>query len=893
MRALPNLAPPTRPSGLAGARAALAPHWGAVAALALFLLAALTLLDDYGVTYDEPGNSQRATSVWAFLVGEDDAFASSLFFVRLYGPSVDLALLFSERLLGLDHGRGVYLAHHLLIHLFFLTGGLFTYLTARRVFGGRLVALFAMLVFLLHPRLYANSFYNSKDISFLVMFALTLFLTHRAMRRGGLPDFILLGVVVGALVHLRITGLILLAAIPAMRTPELFLAAGWERRKRVLVAVGASTLAAALTTYALLPYLWGDPIGRFTEWWLTATKHPLVFIEPFRGTLYLTSDLPPSHVPVWFSITTPPFALLLGAVGAAAVVLRGIRTPRVALGNTSLRFGALTFGCFALPILTVALLNATTFNDWRHLYFLWAPFSLLAAFGLRELIATLRIARLRAAVYGAAGAGLAVAAVSMALIHPNQQVFFNFLVDRVSPEYLRTQYVMDYQGHPVRQTLEWVADRHPSAQAVYATGNHTIGLVSDNAHALPDASPGQTSGGVSLDDFAVRYGIRADYDAAAYRVQVYGNTIAALESKDRIRSVYNRTLALRPISSDSAYDIYRLDGEAVFVKEPCAPSHLTKQEPRLRVTPVNRGDLPYWRTDRGFEAFTVVLAGHGARFDGKCVASVPLPDYAIAQLEVSLSPELMTDDAARETARLAKEKGRLLARSFYDVYRTDNEIVYLKEQCDPLETEHPFYISLFPQQAGDLPEEWREQGFERYWFDFYRNGALSDEACVATVPLPDYPVAGVRTGQRAQDGRRLWSAEFSANPEPYRMAYRAALSVEPLARGVFDLYLFADELLYVKEPCEQADAEERLFLHVVPQRVGELPDRWRQLGFANLDFDFFLNGAWFDGRCVARVALPPYAIASVRTGQYIPGVGETWRAEFALDSNPPARAAAP
>ena len=101
-----------------------------------------------------------------------------------------------------------------------------------------------------------------------------------------------------------------------------------------------------------------------------------------------------------------------------------------------------------------------------------------------------------------------------------------------------------------------------------------------------------------------------------------------------------------------------------------------------------------------------------------------------------------------------------------------------------------------------------------------------------------------------------------------------------LADGDFRAYtsaLYAD----VKEPCEQEDTNAKFFLHIRPEQVADLPEERRESGFDNLDFDFFSNGALFDGKCAARVPLPEYPIASIRTGQHAGGAGEIWSAEFA------------
>ena len=862
---------------------ALAPHWGALLALALFLIVGLSVLDDYGVTGDETGNALRAARVWAFLAGNEDAFFDAPFYVRIYGPSFELALLFAERALGIEGGRGVYLAQHLLIHLSFLAGGLFVYLLARRLSGNSFASLFAMALFLLHPRLYAHAFFNGKDIAFLALFVIALYLAHRAFRRDTLLAFALLGAAAGALVNLRVMGLILFAAIPALRALDFVVASEWAERKRVIVTVGAFVLAAGLAFFALLPHLWANPLARAVDWWTTLSAPPYQPYEFFRGSLGRSVDFS-EYVPVWFSITSPPFALLLGLAGGALVLLRAAKAPRGALRNTRRRFGLLLAGCFALPILAVVILDANIYHDWRHVYFLWAPFSLLAAWGLRGLAVTLSARRLRAALYGAAGAGLAAALASMALIHPNQQAFFNFSVDRVSSEYLRTQYVMDYWRHPMQQALLWLSDNAgllPDKTA--PVGRNTDALARENIALLPDAARARLAGNTGftlVPDVARESWARSA--RALHRVQVYGNTVLTIERKDDLRVVYDATRGREP-DVEGAFDVYAMDGAVALVMEPCAPAFIENVGATLRAMPTDPADLPPWREGKRDEPRGFPLAEYGAYFDGKCVASLPLPDYPIADFSVAWSPEPLPREAAREAMRRAREEGQLLARSAYDVYLSGGELVYIQEQCDSLDTEQPFRVSVFPERASDLPEEWRGRGHQRFWFAFHQRGALLEEgACVALFPLPDYPIAAIRTAQYVDGGDDLWEAAFSANPERYQAAYRAVAGSEPLARGAFDLHLLDGDLVYVKEPCGQADTEARFFLHVVPERVGDLPEARRDAGFANLDFRFFLNGAWFGGKCAARVPLPGYPIASVRTGQHVSGSGEIWMAEFAV-----------
>ena len=155
-------------------------------------------------------------------------------------------------------------------------------------------------------------------------------------------------------------------------------------------------------------------------------------------------------------------------------------------------------------------------------------------------------------------------------------------------------------------------------------------------------------------------------------------------------------------------------------------------------------------------------------------------------------------------------------------------------------------------------------------FEVTREGKTVWEFIVADAgPLflsyryaPDHP--GIRA---------LWA--------PYQEAYRAAEAGELVVRSVFDVYAADGELTYIKEQCEPEDAAGRFFLHVIPEQADDLPPDRRGSGFDNLDFDFLLRGAAFDGKCAARVALSNYAIANIRTGQFGPQ-GELWSADFAV-----------
>ncbi len=103
---------------------------------------------------------------------------------------------------------------------------------------------------------------------------------------------------------------------------------------------------------------------------------------------------------------------------------------------------------------------------------------------------------------------------------------------------------------------------------------------------------------------------------------------------------------------------------------------------------------------------------------------------------------------------------------------------------------------------------------------------------------------------------------------------------QPIIQSEFDVYLTENRLIYVKEQCVEVDTAAKFFLHPAPVDVNDLPGHRKQHGFDNLDFSFGRYGAKLGGICLAKVPLPQYDIAEIRTGQYVPGEGRIWEGSF-------------
>ena len=105
--------------------------------------------------------------------------------------------------------------------------------------------------------------------------------------------------------------------------------------------------------------------------------------------------------------------------------------------------------------------------------------------------------------------------------------------------------------------------------------------------------------------------------------------------------------------------------------------------------------------------------------------------------------------------------GEPVARSYFDVYLGNDVLAYVREPCVREDARYRVFVEAIPENLEDL-SVWRR------WYGFYsvfrldKHPVLFDGKCIAVLPLPDYPVSGIRTGQ-APSRPRGWEVEIPAS----------------------------------------------------------------------------------------------------------------------------------
>ena len=264
-------------------------------------------------------------------------------------------------------------------------------------------------------------------------------------------------------------------------------------------------------------------------------------------------------------------------------------------------------------------------------------------------------------------------------------------------------------------------------------------------------------------------------------VFLYDSPRAVEEIAAARRREYQELATVQPVARGE-FDIHLRNGAIVLAKSPCRPADAGGRF-QLRFFPLNANDLPT-------PSHTFWFGEHGVTMDDKCWATVPLPTYPLAKVWVrrwtstaGLQWQKINTDAGLQALRRARTaalaSGAAAAEGRFDVYwarKADGGVAltYLRENCLPADEQARFLLHVVPVDTDDLPASNRRRGFDNRDFDFTARGAVIDGACVATVPLPNWPILRMRTGQHAPDSGVLWEAELTPRKTPSKAPARYA-----------------------------------------------------------------------------------------------------------------------
>jgi len=292
-----------------------------------YFILGLSLAGDYGIHWDDHVQYQHGL-VTANYVNDlcggclsDNSFSDTRldeYKDRSHGVIFQLTALGIQNLLGISDARSIFLLRHYLTFIIFFTGLIFFYRLLMLLFDNRATAMLGVLFMILSPRIFADSFYNSKDLVFL---SLTIISTWTLVRFLYQPTFSSAGfhaLASALLISTRIIGVF----VPALTLLFLVLQPLITRDEKIkrwklkgsgiftelrfgFIRGGYYLILMFLLTVAFWPYLWNQPFQHFVEIFTTMSHFNWDDPVLFRGEFLDSCSLPLYDVLYWIGVTTP------------------------------------------------------------------------------------------------------------------------------------------------------------------------------------------------------------------------------------------------------------------------------------------------------------------------------------------------------------------------------------------------------------------------------------------------------------------------------------------------------------------------------------------------------------------------------------------------------------
>ncbi len=406
---------------------------------------------DYGISWDEHWQREFGNISYNYVFKGDKTLLTYPY--GYYGVGLELPLTCIEKWCNLTDTRDIYLMRHEAMHILFLFSALMGYFLVLRLFKNNVLASIGFLMFLLCPRIYAHSFFNSKDAGFLSVFLITLSFAQYAFSKNKPSLIFVLGLLSGYSTSIRIMAFILAIFIGGFLLLDLLAVRRKKKNtKPAMINIGLFIGGFCLALYIAWPYLWVNPVHNFFYAYAQMSHFDWNASVLIDGDYEKTTNLPWSYFPRWFMITVPVLWLLAGVAGIWLVVRDFFKKPSDFLQNTTNRNFLLYMLCFFVPVLAVIMLHSIIYDDWRHLYFVYPSFVLIGMYAVNKLYIMLK-GSLKLIVPVVFGIQAIMLIGFMVRNHPFQQVYFNELVSH-DDEYLRKNFELEYWGASFKQALD-------------------------------------------------------------------------------------------------------------------------------------------------------------------------------------------------------------------------------------------------------------------------------------------------------------------------------------------------------------------------------------------------------------------------------------------------------
>lgn len=353
---------------------------------------------------------------------------------------------------------------HIYTFLLVFFGMCSLFFLGKELFENEGLAVFTVLLFILTPRMFAESHYNDKDMVLLSLVFCVFYQMLRLMRTKSWNAVFMFALAGALAANLKIIG-IWIFGVAGLYVLFYFIASGQYDKK-----LAGKTVSCILLFFGLFilltPACWNQMGDYLSYLYHNAVDYDLWHdYVLFQGRMIHRdyTGMPKKYLPVLILLTTPVIILLLSIIGGLNLTVRLIRSRFKALWEREGFLLAVLLAC-GVP-LAYAVLSATPlYNGWRHFYFVYASIILIAGYGARKLWEFAQKHRKEKIAIGSGLVYLCALAVGIACNYPQEHCYYNILAGNNVAE----NYELDYWDMSVKQAYEMILKQ--TEEAVCSVG---------------------------------------------------------------------------------------------------------------------------------------------------------------------------------------------------------------------------------------------------------------------------------------------------------------------------------------------------------------------------------------------------------------------------------------
>jgi hypothetical protein len=353
------------------------------------------------------------------------------------------------------------------------------FLLSKELFKNSKTAAFVTLLFILTPRMFAESHYNNKDIVLLSLVFVLLYWGRRLMSDASGKNIFMFAFAGALAANMKIIGVWIFGILGIYLLFYYFVTERIDKQliKKIILCV----VLWLVIYFVITPAAWGNPAEFIAFLISCATDFRWHDYILYNGNMYNKeyTGMPRGYLPVMMFITIPVGILILCAVGAIALIKDFIKSRGRCMEGAGYVLSTL-FIC-AVPLIYAVVSGTPVYNGWRHFYFVYAAVILMAGYGAHSIRALAADGKSNSIVNAVGILYIIALAVGIAVNFPQEHSFYNIFAGRDVVH----NYELDYWDMSVKQALETIAQDSDGAEiSIGALNNPTMWGIEENMTAI-------------------------------------------------------------------------------------------------------------------------------------------------------------------------------------------------------------------------------------------------------------------------------------------------------------------------------------------------------------------------------------------------------------------------